>query len=414
MANVKNSKDKANKQVLLQAYLDKKYKFRYDEIRNRIDTAPPQSNNWQPVHEQSVWADVQINHGSIGIDYLLNTISSRNMAPVHNPLKSWFERLKIAPNSDPFEKLCTYIILENPTEGEYTRLYISLKKWFIGAIKTIYDPYYVHKQSFIFQGPSGIGKTPFCMAFLPQQLQDLIKFAPCLDPNSKDAKIALCSRFIIVLDEIDDFFKTKQNRDNYKSYMTQKIVNERLPYAKSATASHRIASFLGTCNESTFLNDPTGTQRFCVFSVSLFRNRRVDAKNCIEKFDMADCWAAAYKLYKNAVNPEFTQEELEANEDANERYKYNSPEYETIINYLAPTEKYDEDGEFLTSTEICSYLNAAQNDIDFNNIKLGKAMVRLRFDRQQKKVNRVPLYGYYVRKLGTGLNTSTLQKSAWN
>lgn len=74
----------------------------------------------------------------------------------------------------------------------------------------------------------------------------------------------------------------------------------------------------------------------------------------------------------------------------------NSPEFETIQNFLSSGTSAD---EFMTSTQMCTYLNNKQADVIFNNITLGKALIRLGFKKTQKKINKLPLYGYRVKKL---------------
>ena len=393
--------NKANhKQVAFLNFLKKKeWQFRYDTVRNRIIWCRPH-HEYTELKHSDLWQLVQVEYGNVSMDYLVNTITSSSISIPFNPLKRWLESLESSEKVDYIRELCSYIILTNASNDEYERLYMALKKWFIGAIKTLYDPYYVHKQSIIFQGESGIGKTPFVQFLLPKKLFEFFKYAPCLDLESKDAKIALTTSFVINFDEIDDFFKSKRNRDNYKSYMSQKYVNVRLPYAKTEVSRQRIASFMGTCNESTFLNDPTGTQRFTVFSVANFLNKKYGKSKFLENFPIEKVWANAYNLFINGFDPEYTNGELLVNEEANELYKYNSSEYDTIIEWLAPAEKGEEGSiKFMTATDICAYLNSQQEAVRFFNVSLGKVLIRLRYKKVKKKVNGQSLYGYYVRLL---------------
>ena len=377
----------------------KGWKFEYDIVRNRIMWVAP-SREYMQLNHSELWQIVQAEYGRVSMDYIVNTITSPIVAPPFNPLKKWLESLKSAEKVDYIRELCSYIILTNASNDEYNRLYTSLKKWFVGAVKTLYDPYYVHKQSIIFQGPSGIGKTPFVQSLMPPELFEFTKYAPCLDLDSKDARIALTTSFIIILDEIDDLFKSRKNREAYKSYMTQKQVNVRLPYGRTEVSRKRIASFMGTCNESTFLSDPTGTQRFTVFSVAKFLNKKHGKSKFLEAFPIENVWAQAYNMFVRGFDPEYTNDELIANEEANELYKYNGPEYDTIIEWMAPAEK-DEEGsiKFMTATDICVFLNEKQEAVKFTNRVLGRILVRLRYQKVKKKVNGQSVYGYYVRFL---------------
>ena len=286
------------------------------------------------------------------------------------------------------------------SKKEKTNL-IKRRKWFTGAIKTLYDRKYVHKQAIIFQGDSGIGKTPFCENLLPPHLaDDFIKWAVGLNMDTKDSQIVLTTSFIIILDEIDDFFRDIRNRIKYKSVMTQKHVNVRLPFGETEVSRQRITSFVGTCNETAFLNDPMGTQRFTVFSVEKFSNKRYSTGKFIEDFDISKVWGQAYALFKSGYYPEYTHKELVDNEEANEMYKYNSPEFEIIQKWLAPCKEGEESAvKFITATDICAYLNAKQDAVKFFNKPLGKALQRHKFVQKVKWVNGRTVRGYYVRFL---------------
>lgn len=395
---------------------EKGYQFRYDIVRNRIMWRKGH-RSYKQLNESELWEIVQSEYAPFPMTTLLHTVTSPRIAAPFNPLKKWLEGLKCEDGVDYIRELCQYIVLSNPLNDEKERLYMAFKKWFVGAIKTLYDPLYVHKQALIFQGASGIGKTPFIQSLLPKELFEFMKYAPSLDLESKDAKIALTTSFIINFDEIDDFFKTKKNRDNYKSYMTQKYVNVRLPYGKTEVSRQRITSFMGTCNESAFLNDPTGTQRFTVFSIEKFINKRYGTDKFVEDFPIWRTWAYAFQLYIKGFDPEYTHEELVANEEANEIYKYNSAEYDTIVEWLAPAKKGEGGAvEFMTATDICAYLNGKQDVVRFFNGSLGKILIRLKFKKNKKKVNGQSIYGYSVRKLHPDIevDTSVITKESLN
>ena len=385
------------KQRALEFFLleQKKFQFQYDIIRNRI-LVSEDGDKFKQMNENRIWRLVQREHAQTSMEYLLNNICSPDIAKEVNPLKIWLEGLKF-DEKDHIQELATYIKFANDCDKERDRFYSVLKKWLVGAVRCLYDPFYVHKQSLILQGPSGIGKTPFLLSLLPRELIDFVKYAPCFDPKSKDAQIALTTSWVILIDEIDDFFKNKENRDNYKSVMTQFFVNVRLPYGKTEVCRPRIASILGTCNESTFLNDETGTQRFSVFEILQIENRRYGTEKYVEDFDMTNLWAQVYHLYKSGFNPEYTHKELVDNEEANELFKYNSPEYEAIVECLTPANKEDYGAYFMTSSEICRYLNEKQTAIRFANSALGRALIRMGFKKVNKKINGRCIRGYYVR-----------------
>lgn len=256
--------------------------------------------------------------------------------------------------------LFLYIVLEQNTSEERKRLYVALKKWFVGAIKTLFDKRYVHKQSIVWHGVQGIGKTPFVESLLPPEMQDFAGQLRNLNIENKDAKIALTKYLVMSIDEVDQFLKRAHNIYNIKSYMSTQKVDVRLPFGRTEVSRLRIASFMGTCNEKQFLVDKTGNQRFTVFSVKIFLNRKNGDGRYIEDFEMKNVWAYAYQLYRKGYSPCYTREEELVNEEVNQAYVVESDEGNTIRKFLRPAGKEDansDDVKFMTTTQIRDYLN---------------------------------------------------------
>ena len=386
-------------------FLDENWKFRYDVVRNRLMWCGLDNDEYKEVLPSNLFGRVQSHFGKLPKNYIFDVVMDDRIAPQYNPLKSWFKKYKCNQDIDYIKQLCGYIILKNDTYEERERLYLALKKWFVGAIKTLFEPKYVHKQCIVWQGAQGIGKTPFVESLLPNELQDFVNSLRNLNLDSKDAKIALTSYFLINIDEIDQFFKTKINRDNYKSYLTTRLVNVRLPYTRTDISRLRIAAFMGSCNETIFLNDTTGTQRFTIFAVDKFLNKKHGDGQYIEDFPMRNVWTYAYNEYIKKYSPEYTLAEELLNEQANDAYKLDSDEYNTILEWLEPASKSDAGSanvEFMNATQIRKYLNEhlKDNGVYFPSTnKIGEALTALGFSRLFKKINKKSVRGYYVRKI---------------
>ena len=292
--------------------------------------------------------------------------------------------------------------MSNP--NEYDLFYKCLKKWFVGAVKTLYDPRYVHKQSIIFQGKQNIGKTPFIVSLLPHGMEEFIAQSVCLDPRQKDHRIALTTKFIMFFDELDKFLKPNYNRDNYKAYMSERYVNVRPPYGKIDVSRPRIASFIGGCNGTTFLKDETGSSRFSIFAVEKFYGgkggkRPSDGKDMKVDFDPEKVWAQAYHLYKSGFDPEYSIEEVRKNEVRNDSFKVNVPEYEVLVERMVESSQGSPKSQFQTSTDICNHFNANNLGLGFHTREVGKALRRLGYTRFKKRVNGKSIYGYWVEYL---------------
>ena len=199
----KNYKKMRNKQVALEKFLlrKKSFRFKYDVVGHRVFWQPSPNAEFELLNEKLIWRIVQKEHGAISMQYLMDTIASPDISVPFNPLIEWLESIDEPIDFDPIKEFCSLVHLEDDSEDELQRFICCTKKWFVGAVKALFDANYVHKQALVFQGKSGIGKTPFCMSFLPKELKHYIMYAPCLDFDSKDAKIAKTSSFMTTAKE---------------------------------------------------------------------------------------------------------------------------------------------------------------------------------------------------------------------
>ena len=300
---------------------------------------------------------------------------------------------------DPLSQLISFIKLKEKSLEESQRLYRALLSWFVSAIKCLYEANYAAKQAVVFMGAQSIGKTPFVKSLLPKNMQEFIKVNPHFHPQNKDSRISLTQNFVIIIDEIDDWLKAKENRDHNKTYMTETYVNERLPFARSSTTMNRICSFLGTCNTSEFLNDPTGSSRWVVFEIEGFVNCRESGEWVVQDFPIEQVWKFAYDQYKRGYDAELSFSELKNNEENNEKYKFNTAEYEILNQYFVPSKQGEEGAEFFNATGILEFLKERGHDVCKSPINLGKALKRANFERKSIKVRQKTHHGYWVKRV---------------
>ena len=397
----------------VQKLLLKQGKYRYNVATNVVEHLPSKGKAWSQVDEKTL---LHLARKSlpmeVGGEYINDLLSSKCFAKPYNPITECLERLETQAFSLPFEKydpfgnLSMFVVLKNDTEEEVQRFDRALKSFFVTAVRCIYEPYHAPKQCLSLMGGQSIGKTPFLLSLLPTEL--LTFWKKIGDCSTKDTNIALTSNIFCIIDEIDDWLKNPNNRYNYKAFFSTTQVNERLPYGKTPVKRQRIASFVATCNTADFLNDPTGTTRWVVFEIDGFVNKKTHSKYAKLPFNCQDvkfrsvveaCWGEAMRMYKDGYDCELSDNELGQNEHLNEKYKYNSMEFELLAQHLSSSEKNEAGSEFMTATQICQYLNSLQDDVKFTSAKLGKALVRCGFEKKQRRINQSCPYGYYVKKI---------------
>ena len=363
-----------------------KWEFVWDDLRNKFFSKNV-DGKYEKFNVNLYLHKIRKGFGQMNKEYFIECIMCPEVSEYVHPLKDWFAHLDFDPKKDYIKEICSYIELVNDSNPEKMRLENCLKKWFVGAVKTLFDDYYVHKPAIILTGESGLGKTPFIECLLPKELNEFKNSMRSTPINTKDGLIALSNTFLMTLDEIDDLFKDNGLVKAYKAASTIAWVNVRIPYTNAPKLSKRISSFFGSCNRSTFLTDPTGSQRFNIFKVAGLRNNR--------DFPIERLWAQAYRLFLDGFNPELTKEELRLNEKANELFKTFGCEYELCAKHV---EKVSEgSGKFVTATQIKIEIEKFYLvHLNLSREKIGVALGQMGFNRCAKRVGGTPTYGYYV------------------
>lgn len=131
--------------------------------------------------------------------------------------------------------------------------------WLQGAVCRVIYGY--TNPMLILQGTQGRGKSTLAKA-LCRGIGTHYYYAGTISTQDKDHKLKLANLLIWEADELAS--TTKGDIDKLKSFLTLSYVNERLPYARHATTSPVVTSFIGTTNDSFYLRDTTGSRRMIV------------------------------------------------------------------------------------------------------------------------------------------------------
>lgn len=258
-----------------------------------------------------------------------------------------------------------------------------MKKWAVRAIKTVFDENEINKHCIVLaNGAQNAGKSTYLEYLVPDVLRPYYYTSIGV---SKDDHIKLCKAFVINMEELD----VLGNRDinSIKALISQKYVNERLPYADKSALMYRICSFLASTNKLEFLNDETGSVRWIVFDVIGQLNWDYS-----KEFDIDDFWAEAYHIYKN--DPDFqsdlTLQEVKENEKRNERYTVQTTEAEYVLRFYEPSEDLE---DFKTPTDIITQLSVMGQKL--NSMRLGRSLKKYGFQRIKHPKRQV--YGYLAK-----------------
>jgi len=340
---------------------------------------------WEPINENSLWLELRKQSINIPLNSLIAILKS-SFAKPYNPIVSYFENLPEWDNQTDYIKQFTeYVILDEDEDREQFEYHF--KKWCVRVVKCATEKEYFNKQAFILSDNGlgqNIGKSSWCRFLCPPILKNYI--AEDIKED-KDSRILLCKNFLINLDELAALSKKEIN--HLKSYFSKDSINERLPYDRKNSVIPRIASFIGSTNMSTFLQDETGSVRWLCFVVKSIN------WNYKTQFNIDNLWCQAFTLSKDeSFKPDLTRTDIEQNELRNEKFQIIPPERDLIREYFRKPNTNIERGEFLTATEILSYINASQPVKAFS-ITIGKQLTYLKYER----VKYNGIYGYWAVKI---------------
>ncbi len=365
-------------------YLESKYDFRYNTISLEIESSNRSSGNFKSCNENSLWLELQKKGIRISQSGLIAILKS-DFVPHFNPLIDYFNDLpKWDGKTDFIKDYLSYVKLQDDNELEQFEYHF--KKWCVRAVKCATNQGYFNKQAFVLTDDGNgqnIGKSTWCRYLCPPTLSSYI--AEDIS-NDKDARILLCKNFLINLDELAALSKKEINQ--LKSFFSKAQINERLPYDRKNSIIPRVASFIGSTNMSSFLQDETGSVRWLCFTIKTIK------WGYKTHFNINNLWSQALYLSRdNSFDETFSREDIAQNEKRNEKYQIISPEIDMINKFYERSVTIDK-AEFITATEILNYINLHTSRINMHPVGIGKALKSI--GHPKKKHNGI--YGYWMTK----------------
>ena len=188
------------------------------------------------------------------------------------------------------------------------------------------------------------------------------------------------------MDELEVLSRKEINQ--LKAMFSKDQINDRLPYGRTNSIIQRVASFIGSTNKSTFLQDETGSVRWLCFVVE-----GIDW-NYSKEFNIDDLWAQAYALSQDASFDEtMSPEDIAKNELRNNKFQDLSQEAE-LLQKMFRIPVNSEVAEFMQATEVIHEINKIFPGFKLNKMMMGRALVGEGFMRIKKKGR----YGYMLEK----------------
>jgi hypothetical protein len=339
-----------------EAYLSSHYNFRLNLITGRLEMKLKHENTYhimEDVELNSIHRELKKISQSIGKDGLYTLLYS-DFTPTYDPFKEYFDALPEWDGStDHIAELVDTLEFKDPYEKKTFIKYF--KRWLVGVVACATEPKSVNQSAIILVGKQGIGKGRWLNYLVPKALSSYI-FIGTIDPGNKDTEIYLSECLLINLDELETL--RKADIGGLKSTMTKPSVKVRRPYDRLPQDMIRRASFVGSINNSDFLNDPTGSRRFLVFEVENVLD--------FQKIDMDKVYSQVKTLLAGGEKYWFSEQEINEITEKNKKYTLRTYEHELVNEMCKPG-----NGNWYTSTQLAEQIHFQKPDF-----KIDKASVR--------------------------------------
>ncbi len=381
-ADEKSSKRKltSNKFILASAFMKEHYQIRNNIVTNEYECREIGEENYEMLNENNIFIKMQFANLNISLNNLVALLKS-NLIDRYDPFREYFGKLP------EWDQKTDYIIALGQFVKTKDRLRFDLhfKKWLVRVVACALDDGYFNKQAFILvHDKQNSGKSTFCRFLCPAALSNYIAENLSID---KDSRILLTRNLLINLDELSTLSKVEIN--SLKSLFSKDKINDRLPYDRRNSIIPRRCSFIGSTNQTEFLNDESGSVRWLCFVIDEID---WDYKNLV---NMDLVYSQAYHLFRNGFEYNLSQDEIKENEEYNKQFQLISSERELVMKFIKPGSEKEND-YFMTATDILMHMTSrTENKIKLSAVSIGRAMKFCGFERVKHRTQQV--YGYYVK-----------------
>lgn len=277
-----------NVEIILEKSLVYRGALAYDEFTNRVVILRPipgggkAGDHFSERHVLAFRAfcevRLDVSFRDSLIDDAVKAVAFRNR---RHQIRDFLDRL-VWDGEPRLDHLADRYFGADPTEYNRT----VMRKFILSAVARAYEPGCKADNCVVLEGGQGVFKsTSLKIMFLAA---NLVNDTP-LDLKTKDAYIGLQGRWCIEFAELDSLTKVDYNR--IKAILSGSNDSYRGVHERHTTDHPRTCLFVGTCNESSYLPDPTGGRRFWPVKVG-----RIDLEGLIR--DRLQLWAEAVECYK--------------------------------------------------------------------------------------------------------------------
>jgi len=377
--------DKKNVAIKAKILIDKQFEFRNNIVKQAIDFREKgSSEQFKPISFEDVWLYVQERTSSkVSIDNIKNLLRS-SWVEEYDPFLQYFENL------EPWDGKTDYIgqLAEHVKTNNQPFWADMLKKHLVRSVGCSLAKK-INRYVLVLVGEKqATGKSTFIRFLNP--FDNGLYYTEAKLRGDKDSLFAMAENFVYNLEELSEM--SKHDVNHVKALISQWSINERKPYAHSATTSFRRCNFFGSTNNAQFLTDTENTRWLCF---------EVNSINWgYSKIDINKIWAQAFALYNGQFDAELNKDQNEVQRKANKSYEVSDPGKDLIAKHFKPTKERGGESVFYSVADIIEQLiNATDGKIRFNERIIGRNLKQLGFISGKQYVNGNQVRGYWAIKI---------------
>lgn len=256
---------------------------------------------------------------------------------------------------------------------------LMVKRFFVGAIARVMRPGCKLDTALVLQGAQGVRKSTFYRVLFGEWFTDTH-----VDLSSKDAYLQLAGAWGIEWGEVERV-TGRRGADEIKSFLSAAVDRFRPPYGRGIVEVPRTSVLMGSTNQTTFLDDDTGSRRFWCVRVGA----SVDVEMLATQRDQL--WAEARSLYDRG-EPWWLDAADEGSraEDA-EVHAVEDAWTDPILRWVA---KNDDRDEFTAAEVLTGALEMHKRDHDRNSVARATRVLRVAgWDRRKHRAVRDGVVG---------------------
>lgn len=311
-----------NIELILKNHKKFKGKLRYNEFTDCYELAGQTITDYE---DSDIRAFLDKGFGVTGKDKIYDCVNIVARLDSYHPVKQYLESLTWDGTPRIDDVFIDYFGAEEADYIEYTKA-VS-RKFFVAAVKRIYEPGCHFDEMLTLRGPQGCGKSSFFRRLSKGFFTDSLK-----DIKSKDAMEALKGVWICEFGELAAL--KKADSEAIKGFVSSPVDRFRKAYGRRTEDHKRQCVFVGTTNELEFLRDMTGNRRYWVVSAV----KGVEPNKDIFKITEAEIdqlWAEAKYLYNTGLEDTILRGRIkDLAELIQEQYRTEDPREAEIKEFL--------------------------------------------------------------------------------